>query len=119
LISFEIGLMAVQEGLPKLLKFVGSCYLEIFAKRGNESDFSSRVDQTDALYRHGLSFGNHDSQIAVTLGTRAVEVLSHSVPSRSQAFVHRDPRNLQPEPFRQFFDADGEPLKLEARDFHN
>jgi hypothetical protein len=45
--------------------------------------------------------------------------LFHSVPSRSQAFVHHDPGNLQPEPFRQFSDAHGEPLKLKAADFHD
>jgi hypothetical protein len=33
-----------------------------------------------------------------------------------QAFVHHDPGNLQPEPFRQFFHADGELVKLKARD---
>jgi hypothetical protein len=42
-----------------------------------------------------------------------------ALPSWSQAFIHHDPRNLQAEPFRQFFDADGEPLKLKARDFHD
>ena len=70
----------------------------------------------DRLHGHlGLPFGDHDSQIAVTLGTGALEVFRHSVPSRTQAFVHHDPGNLQPEPFRQFFDAHGEPLKLKAR----
>jgi hypothetical protein len=64
-------------------------------------------------------FGDHHSQIAVTLGTGALEVLDHSVLSRRKAFVHHDPRNLQPEPFRQFFDADGEPLNLKARDLHD
>jgi hypothetical protein len=48
-----------------------------------------------------------------------LEVLGHSIPSRSQAFVHHDPRNLKPEPFRQFFDAYGEPLNLKAGDFHD
>jgi hypothetical protein len=38
---------------------------------------------------------------------------------RSQAFIHYDPRNLQPEPFRQFFHAHGEPVKLKARDFYD
>jgi hypothetical protein len=66
-----------------------------------------------------LPFGDHDSQIAVTLGTGALEVLGHSVPSRSQAFVHHDPRNLQPEPFRQLFHAHGEPLKPKAPDLHD
>jgi hypothetical protein len=36
-----------------------------------------------------------------------------------QAFVHHDPRNLQPESFRQFFHADGDLLKLKARDFYD
>ena len=49
----------------------------------------------------------------------ALDVLSHSVSSRSQAFVHHDPRNLQTEPFRQFFDAYAEPLKLKARDSYD
>jgi hypothetical protein len=31
-----------------------------------------------------------------------------------QAFVQHDPRNLQPELFRQFFDAHGESLKLQV-----
>jgi hypothetical protein len=32
----------------------------------------------DRLHRHlGLPFGNHDSQIAITLGTGALEILSH------------------------------------------
>jgi hypothetical protein len=43
----------------------------------------------------------------------------HSIPSRSQAFVHHEPCNFHPEPFRQFFDAHSEPLKLKARDFHD
>ena len=74
----------------------------------------------DRLHGHlGLPFGDHDSQIAVTLGTGALEVLGHSILSRSQAFVHHDPRNLQPEPFRQFFHAHGELLKLKAGDFHD
>ena len=38
-----------------------------------------------------------------------------SVLSRSQTFVHHEPRNLQPKPFRQLFD----PLKLKAGNFHN
>jgi len=33
---------------------------------------------------------------------------------RSQTFVHYEPRNLQPEPFRQFIEAHGEPLKALA-----
>ena len=33
--------------------------------------------------------------------------------------VKRVVNNLQPEPFRQFFHADGEPLKLETRDFYD
>jgi hypothetical protein len=48
-----------------------------------------------------------------------LEVFRHSIPSLSQALVHNDPRNLQPEPFRQFFDAHGETLKLKAADFHD
>jgi hypothetical protein len=43
----------------------------------------------------------------------------HSIPSLGQAFVHHDPRNLQPESFRQFFDTDGEPVKLKAGDFND
>jgi hypothetical protein len=74
----------------------------------------------DRLHGHvGLSFGDHDSQIVITLGTGALKVLGHSALSRSQAFVHRDPRKFQPEPFRQFFDAYGELLKLKARDLHD
>src|SRR5262245_4247979 len=45
-----------------------------------------------------------------------LEILGHSIPSRSQAFVHHDPGNLYTEPFRQFFDADGELLRLKAHD---
>jgi hypothetical protein len=74
----------------------------------------------DPLHVHlGLPFGNHDSQIAVTLGAGAVELLGHSISSLSQAFVHHDPRNLQPEPFRQFFHANGELVKLKAPDLHD
>jgi hypothetical protein len=59
------------------------------------------------------------SQIAVTLGTGALETLSHSIRSRRQAFVHGDPRNLQVEPFIQFFHANCEPLKLKAGNLHD
>jgi hypothetical protein len=45
--------------------------------------------------------------------------LWHSIPSRGKAFVHHDPRNLKPKPFRQFFDAYGELVKLKARGFHD
>src|SRR5262249_55923541 len=48
--------------------------------------------------------------------TGPLQILRHSLLSRRQAFVHYDPRNFQPEPFRQFFNAEGEPLKLKARD---
>jgi hypothetical protein len=70
-------------------------------------------------WKFGLPFGNQDSQISVTLETGALEILRHSVLSRRQAFVHHEPRNFQPEPFRQFFDAHGEPLNLKAGDFHD
>jgi hypothetical protein len=40
--------------------------------------------------------GDHDSQIAVTLGTRAPQIFCHSILSLSQAFVHHAPRNLHP-----------------------
>jgi hypothetical protein len=74
----------------------------------------------DRLHRHlGLSFGDHDSQIAITLGTGALKVLRHSALSRGQAFVHHEPRNLQPKPFRQRFHADGEPAKLKALDLQD
>jgi len=74
----------------------------------------------DRLHWHlGFPFGDHDSQVTVTLGSGAAQIFCHSVLSRSQAFVHHEPRNLQPEPFRQFFDAHGEPLKLKACDFHD
>jgi hypothetical protein len=66
-----------------------------------------------------LPFWDHDSQIAVTLGTGALEVLGHSLLSRGQAFIYQDPGNLQPKPFRQLFDADGEPLKLKPSDLHD
>src|SRR5262245_61850443 len=46
-------------------------------------------------------------------------MLSYSIPSWSQAFIHHDPRKFQPEPFRQFFDGDCEPLKLKAGDLHD
>jgi hypothetical protein len=48
-----------------------------------------------------------------------LEILGHLVLSLSQAFVHYDPGNLQPEPFRQFFDAHGELLKLKAGDCYD
>ena len=74
----------------------------------------------DRLHRHlGLPFGDHNSQIAITLGAGALQIFCHSVLSRSQAFVHHDPRNLQPEPFRQLFDAHGELMKLKAPDLHD
>ena len=76
--------------------------------------------EDDRLHGHlGLSFGDHDSQIAVTLRAGALKVLGHSVLSLAQAFVHHEPRNFQPEPFRQFFDAHGEPLKPKAPDLHD
>ena len=62
----------------------------------------------------GRPFGHHDSQIAVTLGAGTAHIFCHSVLSLFQAFVHHDPSNLQPEPFCQFFYADGEPLKALA-----
>ena len=43
--------------------------------------------------------------MAVTPKAKALEVLGHSLLSRCQTFVHYDPRNLQSEPFRQFFDS--------------
>jgi hypothetical protein len=69
------------------------------------------------VFRSGITI----PQIAATLGTGAVEVLGHSIPSRRQTLVHHDPSKLQPAPapFRQFFDAHGEPLKLKAGDFHD
>ena len=67
----------------------------------------------------GLPFRNHDSQITITFGTGALEVFGHSIPSRSQAFVYHDPRNFQPEPFSQLFDAHGELLKLKAGDLYD
>jgi hypothetical protein len=74
----------------------------------------------DRLHGHlGLPFRDHDSQIAVTLGTGALEVFGHSISSRSQALVHHDPGNLKPEPFRQFFDAYGELLELKAGNLHD
>ena len=74
----------------------------------------------DRLQGHRrFPFGDHDPQVAVTPGTGALEVLGHSTISLSQAFVHHDPGNLQPDPFRQFFDAHGEPLKLKAPDLHD
>ena len=63
--------------------------------------------------------GDHDSQIAVTLGTGALEVFGHSVSSLRQAFVHHEPGNLQPKSFRQFFDAHCELVKLKAGDLHD
>jgi hypothetical protein len=36
----------------------------------------------------------------LALGTAALEAFRNSVPSRGQAFVHHEPRKLQPEPFR-------------------
>src|SRR5262249_51090444 len=66
-----------------------------------------------------LPLRDHDSQIAVTVGTGALEVSGQLVLSLRQAFVHHDPSNLQPEPRRQFFDAHGEPLKLKAGDLHD
>jgi hypothetical protein len=47
-----------------------------------------------------LPLGNHDSQTAVTLGDRSVGGISPFSLSRSQAFVHHEPGNLQPKPFR-------------------
>jgi len=41
------------------------------------------------------------------------------VPRRCQAFVYNDPLGFQAEPFRQFFDAYGELLKLKASDFYD
>jgi hypothetical protein len=74
----------------------------------------------DRLHGHlGLSLKDYDSQMAITLGTGALEVFGHSIPSRSPAFVHHEPRNLQSEPFRKFFHTDGEPLKLKARDSYD
>src|SRR5215831_19393730 len=46
-------------------------------------------------------------------------MLSYSIPSWSQAFIHHDPRKFQPEPFSQFFDAYGEPLKLKTGNLHD
>jgi hypothetical protein len=63
-----------------------------------------------------LPLGDHDFQTASTLWTGALKVLRHSALSMGNAFVHHDPRNLKPEPFRLFFDAHGELLKLKARD---
>jgi hypothetical protein len=35
----------------------------------------------DRLHGHlGLPFGDHNSQIAITLGTGAIEILGHTVP---------------------------------------
>jgi len=67
----------------------------------------------------GLPFRDHDSQITATLGTGRLEIPSHSGSSWSQAFVHHDPRNLQPEPFRQFFDTHGEPLELKSGNLYD
>jgi hypothetical protein len=79
-----------------------------------------QAPSVDRLHRQlGLPFGKHDPQITVTPGTGALEVLGHSVLSLDQAFVHHDPRNLQPEPFRQFFDVYGEARELKAGDFHD
>jgi hypothetical protein len=79
--------------------------------------------ETPAIDRlHGklrLSFGNDDSQIAAALGAGALKVLGQSATSLRQAFVHHDTGNLQPEPFHQFFDADGELMKLKAGDSHD
>jgi hypothetical protein len=36
-----------------------------------------------------------------------------------QAFVRDEPRNLHPEPFRQFFYAGCEPLNLKVYDFRD
>ena len=48
-----------------------------------------------------------------------MEIFCHLALLLGQAFVHHDPRKLQPKPFRQFFDADGEPLKLKADDLYD
>ena len=74
----------------------------------------------DRLHWHlGLAFGDDDSQIAVTLGTGALEILGHSVLSLGQAFVHHESGNFQPKPFRQFFHADGEPPELKSLDLQD
>jgi hypothetical protein len=51
-----------------------------------------QAPSVDRLHGHlDLPFGDHDSQIAVTLGTGAWEVLGRSALSLRQAFVHHDP----------------------------
>jgi hypothetical protein len=58
-------------------------------------------------------------KLPLQLRAEALKAFEGSIPSRRQTFIHHDPRNFQPEPFRQFFDADGELLKLKARDFYD
>jgi hypothetical protein len=53
----------------------------------------------------------------VTLAAGAFEILGHRREARHSSTTIR--ANLQPEPFRQFFDAHPEPLKLKAFDFHD
>jgi hypothetical protein len=71
---------------------------------------------TDIL---AFRFGDHDSLIAVSFGTGALEILRHSALALDEALVHHDPRNFHPEPFREFFQAHGELLKLKALDLHD
>jgi hypothetical protein len=77
-------------------------------RSGNDFTAQLRVGRQHAV----------DTGSTSTTWDRSREILSRLVRSRSQAFIHHQPRNLQPEPFRQFFHADGEPLKLKPGDLH-
>jgi hypothetical protein len=56
----------------------------------------SRLGHHTLLQFLAFRSGNHDSQIAVTLGTGPLGYFSHSALSLGQAFVHYDRRNLNP-----------------------
>ena len=69
-----------------------------------------------------MSFTAIVALIATSLESDTSSVPNESIrslPSRNEAFVHYDSRNFQTEPFRQFFDTYGEPLKLKPRDLYD
>jgi hypothetical protein len=84
---------------------------------------STPYSQAGSLYEaHGDHYGHDDEHVLVwQADTRTMN------PAIDEGLIQRelnrdpdhDPRNLQPEPFCQFFDVHGELLKLKTRDFHN
>src|SRR5262245_14907566 len=81
---------------------------------GRWSQLNTHKEVNDHLQNGGSDINNAPVRL-----TGALKITSPLVLSLRQAFIHHNPRNLQPEPFRHFFHADGEPLKLKAGYFHD